>query len=381
MGKQSKPGQARHRLKVVVYTITKNEEGFIGRYCKAARDADEVVIVDTGSTDRTVEVAEGCGATVHQISVAPWRFDVARNASLALLPADADVCVAADADEVMEPGWRQELERVWTEGTTRLRYLYDWGKGHRFVTDKIHARKGYFWKHPCHETLFADNRIKEQFAETPKLLIRHLPDDSKSRGSYFELLELAVSEDPHCVRHAFYFARELTFYGEHARAIVELQRYLDLPDSTWKDERGFAMRLLGDSLEALGRFDEALSWYKKATLEAPHRRESWFALAAACYRCSTRPGFGSNAHEVWLECAKAAHKALDTTGYRNDWPVDPEAWGASPHDYLALASFHLGEKKTALAHGRVAASLAEGAEKERLKANMAWYEKMQESKE
>ena len=43
-------------------------------------------------------------------AIAPWRFDTARNRSLALVPEDADICVCTDLDEVFHPGWRAALE-------------------------------------------------------------------------------------------------------------------------------------------------------------------------------------------------------------------------------------------------------------------------------
>lgn len=58
--------------------------------------------------------------------ITPWRFDVARNKSLNLLPDDVDICVCTDLDEVFNKGWRKELEKNWTQDTTRLSYIYNW---------------------------------------------------------------------------------------------------------------------------------------------------------------------------------------------------------------------------------------------------------------
>jgi len=350
----------RSRPKIAVYTITKNEEKFIKRYCESAADADYIVVVDTGSTDDTLGVARDCGAIVHEVNVIPWRFDVARNASLALLPADADVCVAADADEVLTPGWRDEIERVWTKDATRLRYLYDWGSNISFMCDKIHSRRGYSWRHPCHERLVADPRIVEKYVETDKLIIVHRPDETKSRGQYLDLLSVGVKEDPHDPRNSFYYARELTFYGKHAEATVELQRYLSLPGSTWAEERAFAMRLLGDSAEALGRRDEALSWYRKGTHEASHRKEPWLALSEACYRRS-----------LWEECRYAARQCLSAQP-STSWPTDAKAESYHPHDMLAISSFWLGDLAAARASGQRACDIAPSDE--RLRSNMRWYQ-------
>ena len=109
-------------MKIAVYAIALNESKHVARFCEAARDADLIVVADTGSTDDTAELLIGHGAQLRYVSVKPWRFDDARNALLAMLPEDIDVCVSLDLDEVLQPGWRQEIERVWTPLTTRLRY-------------------------------------------------------------------------------------------------------------------------------------------------------------------------------------------------------------------------------------------------------------------
>ena len=59
-------------------------------------------------------------------AITPWRFDVARNRSLDLVPADADLCVCTDLDEVFQPGWREKVEEAWTPGVDRLLYRYTW---------------------------------------------------------------------------------------------------------------------------------------------------------------------------------------------------------------------------------------------------------------
>src|SRR5258708_33154724 len=57
------------------------------------------------------------GVAVHRISIRPWRFDDARNAAMALIPADVDVCCTMDMDRFLEPGWRAKLEAAWAPET------------------------------------------------------------------------------------------------------------------------------------------------------------------------------------------------------------------------------------------------------------------------
>jgi hypothetical protein len=345
-------------MKIAAYAISKNEEQFVKRFCESAKEADVILIADTGSTDNTVQLAKECGATVHDICISPWRFDKARDAALALLPRDVDVCISLDLDEELQPGWREEIERVWNEDTTRLRYKYDWGQGVEFYYEKIHHRHGYHWHHPCHEYPVPDLRTKEVYAQSDKLLVIHKPDPTKSRGQYLDLLSVAIAEDPRCPRNAFYYARELTFYEKWIEAVVALNKYLDMPEANWKNERSFAYRLLGKCYENLGQDSE--QWYKKAAQEDPGVREPWVELAALYYTKS-----------MWQECYDAAVNALSITRKELVYTMDPTAWGPKPHDMLAIAAYRLGIKEQAIKHGELALSFEPS--NERLITNLAFY--------
>lgn len=80
--------------------IVKNEEKFLAQCLKSIKDTvDEIIIVDTGSTDRTVEIAQSFGAKIYHH---PWRnsFSEARNHSLSY--ATCDWILQLDADEALE---------------------------------------------------------------------------------------------------------------------------------------------------------------------------------------------------------------------------------------------------------------------------------------
>jgi tetratricopeptide (TPR) repeat protein len=348
-------------MRICVYAISKNEAKFVEQFCESARDADLILIADTGSTDETVELARACGATVPEICITPWRFDKARDAALALIPRDIDVCISLDLDERLEPGWRKEIERVWKLGeTTRLRYKFDWGAGITFFYEKIHARHGYHWHHPCHEYPRPDARVKEVYAHTDMLLVTHHPDPTKSRGQYMDLLELSVKEDPSCPRNAFYYARELTFHRRWVDAIVALHKYLENPNANWANERCYAMRVMAQSYEALGDRAQAQVWLEKATKEAPNTREPWVELADLARRT-----------EQWKVSYDCAKQALTIKDKALVYTMDPSVWGAKPHDLLALAAYHLGNYNEAVEHGTLAVELEPSDE--RLKRNLEFY--------
>lgn len=359
-------------MKVCVYAISLNEQAFVERAIESAREADLFVLADTGSTDETVERARRAGelsreqggveVVVHSIAITPWRFDDARNAALSLVPKDVDVCISLDVDEVLMPGWRQEIESLWRLGqTTRMRYLFDWGHGIRFKSDKVHARSGYRWVMPCHERLSFDPRLSESWVSTESLLITHLPDHTKSRGQYLGLLELGALENPHDSRSAFYLGREWTFYGQWEKAIAELTRYLAMP-ARFLAERAYAERLIGDGYMHLGDRDRARYHYERGTEEAPDRRESWYGLAVHCFKV-----------ENWPRCYEAATTALSKTEGQGQWPNDPAAWGESLYDLLALSCYYTGRFDEALKWGERAVELS--PKDTRLHRNLEWYRK------
>jgi glycosyltransferase involved in cell wall biosynthesis len=349
-------------MKICVYAISKNEEQFVKRFCNSARGADLILIADTGSTDNTASLARECGATVYDISVKPWRFDMARDTAMCLIPGDFDVCVSLDLDEVLELGWREEIERVWTPETTRLRYKFDWGHGILFYYEKIHHRQGYHWHHPVHEYPRPDQRTKEVYAQTDMLLVSHHPDPTKSRGQYLDLLRMAVKEDPSCPRNAFYFARELTFYNLWDESIEALHAYLKNPRADWPNERCYAMRLLGKAHDEKGNHWEALKWFRMAIAEAPGTREPWVDAAMSYYRKS-----------MWKECHHAATMALEIKSKELVYTCDPEVWGSKPHDLAAISAYNLGYTDEAIRHGAEAVRLSPNDE--RLIRNLDYYGK------
>jgi glycosyltransferase involved in cell wall biosynthesis len=345
-------------MKIAVYTIALNEEKFIQPWFDSAKEADYLLIADTGSTDATIEKAKALGINVILVGIKPWRFDDARNGALAAIPTDIDYCIALDMDEQLQPGWREELESV-PEGTTRPRYKYTWSwnpdgsPGLSYGGDKIHARAGYRWKHPVHEVITPTG---EQVEAWTKLEIHHHPDESKSRSQYFPLLRQAILEDPDDDRNAFYYARELFFHEHYTEAIKQFKRHLALPKATWAPERAASMRYLA-------KLDDVNTeqWLFKAIAEAPHSREPRVDLAEFYYK-----------EQRWLECYAMAHSALRITQQPLEYLVESGAWGYLPHDYIAISAYNLGRYDEALEHGAKAIELAPWDE--RLKDNLVHYE-------
>lgn len=349
-------------MKICVYAIARDEAKHVERFCASVKDADVVVIADTGSTDGTKEIARKCGALVFDIRINPWRFDTARNAALALVPADVDVCVSLDLDEVMQEGWREEIERLWENGVTRLKHRFDFGGGHIYDAQRIHARNGYSWKFPCHEFQIADDRTPEKMEVSTSVLMKHLPDPTKSRAQYMDLLDMAVKEDPNCARMAFYYARELFYQYRYNEAIEAFDRYLAMPDAIWAPERSYAHRAIGQCHDALGKSVIAEIAFLRACAEEPHTRDGWYHLAKHYYRQSN-----------WSQCYAAARRCTMTDFNNYAYTADAAAWGWEPYDLCALAAWNLGMQQEARAHGQAAICKATEDQLDRLNDNLAWY--------
>jgi glycosyltransferase involved in cell wall biosynthesis len=225
-------------MKVAIYTIAKNEEQFIHRWYECSKQANYHIIADTGSTDNTVKVSKQLGINVTQISVEPFRFDDARNASLAIVPLDVDYCIALDMDEILQPGWYEELEKAFAEGITRPQYRFitsfhpDGSPNNEFSGFRIHTRKGVRWEYPIHEVpnFYDGNESRKLY----NFEIHHRPDENKSRGQYLPMLERAVKEMPEDARMRFYLGREYTFYKMHKEAVIHLLKAVEL--NWWEKE-------------------------------------------------------------------------------------------------------------------------------------------------
>ena len=216
--------------KICVYAICKNESKFINRWLASMSEADYIVVLDTGSTDGTYEklMSDHRIKKVKQKIYDTFRFDVARNDSLKLVPKDADVLVCTDIDEVFEPGWADILRQNWICGThNRAHYQYAWSHLDNgaptdvFINDKIHT-KDYFWKYPVHEVLCPNfSESEENVLNLDGVLLHHYPDLTRSDTRYFNLIQIRAEENPTDCYSRYLLAREYGLAQDYETAIKE----------------------------------------------------------------------------------------------------------------------------------------------------------------
>lgn len=348
-------------MKIAVYAIALNEAAHVERWARSAVDADYRIVVDTGSTDDTVERLAAEGVVVHRIAIRPWRFDDARNAALALVPADVEACVTMDMDEFLEPGWRPLLEAAWTPGTTALwctrsqRARLDDPAPRTWGAKKVHARWGYRCRRPVHEALYFTGE-REVARDCPGLVIAEIQDHAKTtRRQYLPLMELALEEDPNDCQICFWLGREHMYAGNQERAVQLLRRYLDMPSSRWADERSEAMRFLAKLLP-----DHKMSWLDRARVEAPHRRQVWHDLAEEYHHQGD-----------WLGLLWACMNGLERTHPTGTYLDDHSGSEARLLDLGAIACWRLDIMERAVEWGGRALALVPGDE--RLKNNLDFF--------
>jgi glycosyltransferase involved in cell wall biosynthesis len=347
-------------LKIAVYTIALNEAAHVDRWANSAVDADYRIVADTGSTDDTVERLTKAGVTVHRIAIRPWRFDVARNAAMALIPADVDVCCTMDMDMYLEPGWRPKLEAAWTPETTALycqlalrSSVDDATPFKAYPSKSFHARWGYRFKRPVHEALFCAG--EEVSRSCLDIVMHHLRTTSTNHERYLAMMDLAHGEDPDDAQMCFWLGREHMWADQNNRAIELLQRYLGMPSSTWKEERSEAMRYL-----ARMQPDQKMAWLDKARMEAPHRRETWLDLAEEFH-----------GQADWLNLFWACSNGIEKTHRTGSYLDDASCWSFRLFDLGAIAAWHLNAMDLAVKWGQEALEL--DPSNQRLKNNLDFF--------
>lgn len=358
--------------KISVYAICKNENAFVARFYDAVKDADSIVVLDTGSDDGTYESWQRLAETDRRITVSQkrygdWRFDTARNDAMDLCPADTDIFVSVDLDEVFSRGWADELRKNWVCGKhTRAEYWYVWSHnadgsdGRTFRYNKIHDGN-WRWKYQVHELLYDVNSGSEFYAADntlvlpPSVVLRHYPDMNKSRGSYLPLLEARYAEyrDHYGM---FYLGHEYYYRKQFGKCIELLTEVRDMPQSD-RSVRAACDLFVGDSHYALGETDRAEKAYLRSIAEDRTYFEPYYYLGKMYYETGD-----------CAACADILKKGLSNRVRHYTWIEREEPWHYAPWDLLCISTFRTGALIESLGYAVKAAAVC--PENERLQSNV-----------
>jgi glycosyltransferase involved in cell wall biosynthesis len=220
--------------------IVKNEQPVLDRCLAGVRGAaDEIVVVDTGSTDDTVEIARDHGATVLRHDFTDHDFATARNRSLAA--ARGTFALVLDADETLHPD-SFALVRALAADRADAGYVVNRRNrrpdGRTIVDHAVRLfplRPDFRYRNRVHETI--DAAILEaggRLRHSQVVIEHHLPSEEREAEKsrfYLELLRRDLADDPDDVDRLTFLAAEHHKLGEFRAATEVAERIAGLlPD-------------------------------------------------------------------------------------------------------------------------------------------------------
>lgn len=240
--------------------IVKNEEDVLRRCLNSIKNiADEIIIVDTGSTDKTKEIAIEFTDKLYDFK---WIQDFSAARNYAFSKATKDFIIWLDADDVIMEEDQIELLKLKEEltkdiDTVILKYNVDFDEEERvsfsFYRERIVRRANNFkWLEPVHEYIQADgNTIIREIAVTHKKI--HSSGDRNLK--IYESMELMKT--PFSTRALYYYAKELYEHEKYVEAISKYLKFLDKDDG-WVEDKINACFTLSHCYEVINQQDKIL---------------------------------------------------------------------------------------------------------------------------
>jgi len=268
--------------------IVRDEEALLGRCLESVKDVvDEICILDTGSKDKTVEIAEQHGARVESFE---WcsDFSAARNASLKL--ATHDWILVIDADETLK-----NPEEARTKLQTFMK-AHAGKAGHIQVEnslgggDSSNTRvtrffpSGTDWKFEgrIHEQiLFKGSTPQRAFTELAVDHVGYSPELMQEKdkvGRNEKLLCEALAADPSDSYTAYQLGRTLVQENRFAEALEALELSVEhvADDAAYI---GHLFETAASCLRELGHSEQALAWLSNIEAQFRDRADTCFLIA------------------------------------------------------------------------------------------------------
>lgn len=273
-------------VRISLCMIVRDEEQNLARCLESVREVvDEVCVVDTGSTDATVEIAHRHGARVEHFE---WcdDFSAARNASLGM--ATGDWVLVLDADEAIEdPAARSRLEAFAAahprkagqvvvvdrqeQGDLRSRVS-------RFLPRVMRpAYEGCFHEQPC----FGRRPAVAASTDLEVIHYGYRPDAIAARGKlerncrYIERQLAEAPEDPYLW---YQLGRTRMVGADHEGALDAFTRALDHVETS-APYLALLIELTGHCMRRLGRSLEALALLRQVSGAFLHRPDTCYLEA------------------------------------------------------------------------------------------------------
>lgn len=228
--------------------IVKNEQEVIQRCLSSVTGVvDEIIIVDTGSTDDTVAI---CRQFTSHIYTFPWQHDFAAARNFSFSKASCQYICWLDADDVLDAHSREALLALKDRLSADVYFLpYDYSQDEYGQTactlyrERIVRNDGTFaWKYPVHEVIHNIHNRSHAYEDIPVRHARTQQGMEQDKGRNLAILQQAVLQPVYATdaRVWFYLGRELHDHLRFEEAIEAFARFLAF-ENTWQEERVMAL--------------------------------------------------------------------------------------------------------------------------------------------
>ncbi|MBE5962444.1 MAG: glycosyltransferase [Lachnospiraceae bacterium] len=325
--------------------IVKDEEKRLGQCLKSIKDiVDQIVIVDTGSTDHTKEIATEYTTDVYDFK---WIDDFAAARNYSFSKAECDYILWLDADDILLTDDADKLKELKerlgpdVDGVTFLyHYAFDEEKKPTLVfrrTRLIKREKNYKWKGFIHEYIDVNGKVIDE-----NIIVTHTRDHGDSDRN----LNLYIKKKKEGVlfnsRDQYYYAKEIYYHGKLEEAIRELTKSTTM--DLWMEDKLDAYYCIADCYQWQGEYKKAREAVYPCFELATPRAEGLYRLAKAFQE---EKNYASAIY--WYESIFGLKKP-DTSGF-----IFEEYWTWKPHLELCCCYYGINEVKKAILHNEKAA--------------------------
>lgn len=246
--------------------IVKDEEEVIGRCLESVKNlVDEIIIVDTGSTDKTKKIVSQYTDKIFDFE---WADDFSKARNFSFSKATKDYILWLDADDVIldedEKKFLDLKQRL--DGTVdlyQMKYNYTVDQNDNPTLVQVRARllkreKNYKWVSPIHEVIIPTGKI-----EKVDIAITHKKDKIKDVNRNLKIFEKMKKEQIEFDdRQEYCYAKELYCLRRHEEAALQYEEYIKKYQNEYQLKRNFlypAILELADCYKIMGEDEKRLS--------------------------------------------------------------------------------------------------------------------------
>lgn len=282
---------------VGIAIIAKNESAMIARCLTSVKDADEIVVVDTGSTDNTMEIARQFTPRVYDDF--KWCDDFAAARNWVREKMTTDFILSIDCDEVLHDfsKVREVIAQTSALAVNCKLFAEDNGQLHlfpRLFRNSPQVR----WVAAVHNHL---NVVGEDIGDV-RITYGYSPAHFQDPDRSLRILEKETAK-PDGVRARFYLGRELRYRGRNEEAVLMLGKYVQ--ESRYLAERADAFLIMSRCYWSLGMGDDARDACAQAILCNANFREAILFMAEISGDGRGNPAWQKNADQ-WKRLAETA---------------------------------------------------------------------------